>query len=200
MESLLKKAKKHCLELLNSSRCSSLPFHNEKHTTEVYKNAKKIADYQELPNDQLVPLLVAALYHDTGNALSFVEHENLSASNAILFLEKENKPKTFISSVVGCINATKLPQNPHNIMERIICDADLFHLGTENFLEKNEQLRKEWHLVLDTEYSDVQWYEMNIDFLKKHTYFTAYGRKFLEPIKQKNCAQLQSKLRKPEKI
>ena len=31
--------------------------------------------------------------------------------------------------------ATKLPQSPHSLIEQIICDADLFNLGTDMFRE-----------------------------------------------------------------
>ena len=31
-----------------------------------------------------------------------------------------------------------MPRNPNNILEEIICDADLYHLGTNDFDKKGE--------------------------------------------------------------
>jgi hypothetical protein len=44
-----------------------------------------------------------------------------------------------INKVAGC-TATRLPQNPTSLIEQIICDADLFHLGTTDFKERTSYL------------------------------------------------------------
>jgi hypothetical protein len=42
----------------------------------------------------------------------------------------------------SCICATKLPQRPKSLLEEIVCDADKYNLGTENFLKSDELLKK----------------------------------------------------------
>ncbi len=138
------------------------------------------------------PLLIAALFHDTGNALSYIGHEGLSAVLARLFLEKQGYCEDKISQVVKCIGATTLPQKPMNQYESILCDADLFHLGTKSFFRINKLLRKEWSQALNKNYSDKEWIFMNINFLRSHTYHTRYARLTLEPVKQKNIHIMES--------
>jgi len=194
MTDIVKKARKYCTKLLKGSRCNGLPFHSPEHTVEVYDNVLKIGVYERLSVEELEPALLAALFHDTGNAEDFKQHENFSISHALHFLNKNNYSHSNNGLVIDCINATRMPQNPITILEKIICDADLYHLGTTNFQTKNTLLRKEWSTFMGVDYSDDEWIEMNIKFLKSHQYLTKYGRNILEPIKQENLKALQIKL------
>ena len=42
--------------------------------------------------------------------------------------------------------ATKFPRDPKNLLEQIICDADTYHLGTEEFEEMNKRMLEETKL------------------------------------------------------
>lgn len=192
MDSILRKAKKNCTDLLVASRCGELPFHNLEHTLVVYYNVKEIGHYENLGDTELEPILIAALFHDSGNVECFKDHEEISAAKAKTFLRKENYDFDSIQIVINCIMATKMPQKPTTIYERIICDADLFHLGRKNFYEVNEQLRAEWELVGKEHYTDLQWFTMNIGFLRNHDFHTNYGKKILEPVKQENIRLFES--------
>ena len=153
MESILSDAKKFCMRLLSKSRCSRLPFHNLEHTMEVYNNTMKIGIYEKVAIAELEPVLLAALFHDTGNTEIFKNHERFSGDHALKFLQERDYPQVKIAKVIDCINATRMPQKPNFILEEIICDADLFHLGTPAFHSKNKALRREWNKFLDIEYS-----------------------------------------------
>ncbi len=190
MNLIVRKAKKHCTGLLKGSRCRSLPFHNIRHTIDVYENVLKIGMYANRDMEELEPVLLTALFHDTGNALVFAGHESYSATEASNFLLSQGYPHDKIDLVVNCIKATRMPQRPKNSYEEIICDADLFHLGTKLFPEKNESLRMEWSRYLNTEYSDAAWHSMNMEFLEQHRFYTKYGQEILEPVKQENLKQL----------
>jgi predicted metal-dependent HD superfamily phosphohydrolase len=48
-----------------------------------------------------------------------------------------------IEKVKACILATEMPQKPVGLLQEIICDADLFHLGTEDFSDRSKLVRKE---------------------------------------------------------
>ncbi|MBT2161276.1 HD domain-containing protein [Zobellia barbeyronii] len=193
MEEILKNAQKYCTRVLMGSRCKSLPFHNVEHTMEVFSNVKKIGSYGYLNNDELKPVLLAALFHDTGNATVFKGHENFSVIKATDFLNGQNYPVEKLKMVTDCIKATRMPQEPKNYLEEIICDADLFHLGTKFFTAKNKLIRQEWEKFLEVRYTDEAWYALNITFLEQHRYHTKYGKDLLEPIKQKNLNQLKQK-------
>ena len=194
MKTIMAKAKKYCMDLLLQSRCSNLPFHNENHSMEVFENTIKIGMYENMTLEELEPVLLAALFHDTGNATVFIGHENYSATEASNFLLAQKYPYDKTALVIGCIKATRMPQQPKNRYEEIICDADLFHLGTRAYGSKNSALRKEWSKFLNTDYSDAKWDALNVEFLKQHRFHTKYGREILEPGKQDNIVQLKKQL------
>ena len=185
---------KHCANLISTSRCNQLPFHNLKHTLDVYNNIITIGDYEHLPESDIDELCIAALFHDTGNAFRFKGHEEVSALYAKNYLEKQQLESFKIDRICSYILATTTPQTPKNSNECVICDADLFHLGTPQFLSRNKLLRIEWKNYLDINYSDEIWIKMNIDFLSQHHFFTSYGKEILEPIKTENINILKSYL------
>ena len=104
-----------------------------------------------------------------------------------------------INKVIGCINATRLPQNPNSLIEQIICDADLFHLGTGDFREKNKLLREELNDFGNMDLSKKDWRKKNIEFLSKHNYFTSYAKENLDPLKQVYLEELNKKAGNEEK-
>ena len=194
MTAFLNEIKSHCTELLSKSRCNSLPFHNIAHTLEVYKKSEVIANFEGLVKDDLEALLIASLFHDTGYIATYAGHECISATNAMLYLKQLGYPDDKIERVVTCINATKIEHEPNSILEKVICDADLAHLGDDDFMEKNERLRLEWSNHLNVHYTDEEWYRLNIRFLKNHQFYTEYGKRFLQPLKQKHLDYFEGKL------
>ena len=192
MSAILQNTKRHCYGLIQKSSCYFLPFHNWNHTLEVYERTQLIASYEGVSGKALERVLIAALFHDTGNAAEFKGHERVSAINAQKFLTQRAYSHTAIHEVISCILATQIPQKPTNLNQKIICDADLFHLGDPSFFWKNELLRNEWSQYLDTQYEDAEWYDLNIAFLDSHKFHTSYGKTYLRPIKERNIEQLKS--------
>ena len=117
-------------------------FHTLQHTQEVLAGCERMADYYHLEDEDRFALMLAAWFHDTGySSGQAMGHENVSIEIATRFLNDHRVSQQVINKVIGCINATRLPQNPTSLIEQIICDADLFHLGTSDFKEKNKLLR-----------------------------------------------------------
>jgi len=194
MNPIVRKVKKHCLDLLTHSRCNVLPFHCVQHTLEVYKNVQTIGAYQKLNEEELEVLKIAALFHDTGVSATYKGHEDISANNAHIFLSDLKYPMKNIAEVMNCINATKMPQQPKTKLERVICDADLFHLSSKNYMLKNELLRIEWKTYMDLIFTDEDWLKLNLDFLSEHKYHTVYGKNVLQEKKQVNILQIEKLL------
>ena len=67
-----------------------------------------------------------------------------------------------------------MPQTPGSLIEQIVCDADLFHLGTDEFRIRNEDLRQELSEISQEDLSKKKWRKMNIKFMGNHEYFTDY--------------------------
>ena len=136
---------------------------------------------------------MSAWFHDTGFSLGYAEgHEKESIRLAKEFLTPHIAKPEIIIRIESCIQATHMPQQAVTLTEKIICDADLFHLGTNSFMERSELLRKELQAYYKTAFPEAEWLQLNIEFLKLHKYFTGYCRHELEPVKQEWIEKLQS--------
>ncbi len=180
----------HCIDFLENTRCKSLPFHSVEHTKDVYKYVRTIANYEEVFGSDLEPILIASLFHDTGMAQTYVDHEEQSVKYALEFLKEQEYPEDKLNIVTSCILATKMPQNPQTLAEKIICDADLYHLGLESYIFKNERLRAEWEEYFNLKYSEEEWYGINVEFLENQKYHTWFGKTVLKNRKDLNCKML----------
>ncbi len=200
---LLQAAASYVTDLFMNKVSESVRFHTLAHTQEVVAACETMADYYKLGDDDKQALLLAAWFHDTGFSSGQArDHESVSVKHATDFLAAHAVPSELTIRVLGCINATRMPQNPSTMIEKIICDADLFHLGTDSFKEKSRLLRQELHILGGEEISKSEWRYNNIAFLEAHKYFTSYGQDQLQPVKEKHLAALKEKkpdMAKPDK-
>lgn len=191
---LLSAAAKYVSDIFSQKIGKEFVFHSFSHTREVVLHSEMIAGNYELSEDDHLALLLASWFHDTGYSSELDRvHEEESQKVATEFMQKHNVSKEVIDKVNKCILATKMPQSPSNLIEQIICDADLFHLGTDNFEEKNKLLRQEINHFQDEKLSKKEWRRINIEFLERHRYFTEYARKHLEPVKHTHLKKLLEK-------
>ena len=174
---LVQKAQTYVTDLLSDKLSKSIRFHTLLHTQEVVAASAKLADYYQIPEDDRFALMLAAWFHDTGYTGGDAKgHETISIQIATEFLMANTVSEEVKVKVTGCINATRIPQSPDNTIEKIICDADLFHLGTDDFKEKSRLLREEIIEFGDKELPKKEWRKINIRFLEGHKYFTTYGK------------------------
>lgn len=192
---IITKSKEYCTKILSGANCGKLPFHNLSHTQEVVEHAAKIAKEVGLDTEEIEPILIAAWFHDTGHSETYFGHEEVSKELANEYLTSEGYSTKKTKIVLSCIDATKMPQRPSNLYAKILCDADLFHIGTELFFCKKLLLRREWELENIKTYSDWEWHKMNLAFLKKHKFKTSYGQTILESTKLENLEKVKNILR-----
>lgn len=186
-------AGRYIARLFASRLPGNLVFHNFHHTVNVVRGVKDIGRHLQLDAAQKEILLLAAWFHDSGHVVKYMGHEEESQQLAKVWLLKENFPKDKTAQVLACIAATCMPQRPKDLLQQVICDADLYHLSMGEYCHLQFQLREEWKRVLQKEYSDITWMEENLSFINEHQYFTEYGQSVLEKRKQKNlklCEQL----------
>ena len=198
---VLSAAQDFVTDLLISKLDKSIHFHTLQHTQEVLTGSETMADYYHLEDEDRYALMLAAWFHDSGyTGGKALGHENVSVELASKFLNEHKVSQQVINKVVGCITATRLPQTPHSLIEQIICDADLYHLGTSDFKEKNKLLREELNDFGSLGLSKKDWRKKNIEFLSKHTYFTSYAKEHLDPLKQVYLGELNKKAGIEEKV
>jgi hypothetical protein len=88
------------------------------------------------------------------------------------------------------ILSTKIPRKPQNLLDEIICDADIAYIGNENLHEKISLLRKEWESTLNKYYSDYEWIKQNIEFIEANPFLTDYAKMMFGNIRSKNLKNL----------
>jgi len=187
---LLLKTANYCKHLLQQGRCNLLQFHNFEHTAQVAHSANVIALESNLTDIEREMVVIAAYFHDVGNKEATFGHEKLSCDIAREFLQKENFPEDKIRTVENIILSTEMGRTPTTLLEEIVNDADLSHLGMESFINRNRLLREEWANFLDRQFTDEEWTALNIQFLNEHHYYTDVARKLYAPKKLKNLLKL----------
>ena len=172
-------------------RLQQLPFHytyhNAQHTQSVIQSVEEIGESEKLDSESLLLVKTAALFHDAGFLNSYNDHEDQSCVIAREMLPEFQYSEQEISTICDLIMVTKLPQTPRNLMGRVLCDADLHYLGTDRYVSISEDLYDEFR-VMHIVKSRKEWDKMQVQFFRKHQYFSKtairlYGAKKLENFK-----------------
>lgn len=194
MDKLLADIEAYVIEAFNAHPDPRLLYHNIDHTREVVSAVTTISGYYGLSEEDRFPILAAAWFHDLAWIHSGAEdHEQRSAGIAREFLLTRGVPEEQIREVEACILATRVPQKANNLKEKIMADADLYHLGKSNFQEKSDLLREETALLTGKEMSGTEWRATVLGFLESHHYFTEFAHKELQQHKESVYLALREK-------
>jgi predicted metal-dependent HD superfamily phosphohydrolase len=196
-EQILAAARHYVTDLFANQVKPEFVFHNLDHTEDVAEACSKMADHYHLNDDDRFVLMLAAWFHDVGYSSGQADgHEEVSMQIASRFLEEHQVDEATRQRVNSCIQATKMPQSPVTLIEKILCDADLSHLASPDYHARNQLLREERESQLRIKIPKKEWRKGNIQFLRQHQYFTDYGQAELEPGKQQNLNELKRKEKK----
>ena len=191
---LLAAARAYVTDIFQHKVKPEFVFHSLEHTEDVVEACSRLADHYQLPEEDRLTLLLAAWFHDAGYSAGQAEgHEEISAQMATQFLASHQVEESMAQRVASCIRATRMPQSPVSLIEKILCDADLYHLSTKDFKARNSLLKQERESFLGQKINKKDWRKGNIHFLEGHQYFTDFGKDRLEPKKQENLALLYKK-------
>ncbi len=180
---------KFIFEKLEKDLPHSLYYHGLHHTKDVLNMVSVIAKSESIGEKELELLQVSALFHDAGFILHYKNHEEAGCEIATELLPQFGFHKSEIKIICGIIMATKIPQTPHNLLEEIICDADLDYLGRTDFESIASSLFEELkvHVLLDDE---KQWNKIQVNFIGNHRYFRPFGQENREALKQIHLAKI----------
>lgn len=172
----------------------NLLFHTLEHTSKVVARAEEIAAHYQLSEKEMLILYVAAWFHDTGHLFSEINgHEAKSIELMEEFIRTEElQDIDIVGAVAECIRATKMPHDPKNRLEEIMCDADTYHFGTKEFKATNKLVKREMALRGYANVAD-DWIGNTIELLEHHKYYTAYCQVLLEERKRKNMEWLRNR-------
>lgn len=187
-------ARQYAANRLERELSPSLLYHGITHTRdEVVPAAETLAGMEGIQGQLLRLLLTAAWFHDIGYVEQPLYHELISARIVCKVLPGFGYTEKQVETVRWAILATALPQSPRNLLEQILVDADLVVLGSENFMQRNRDFRRELAL-LGKEYTDEQWYTSQLKFVEGHKYFTDSARSLRDSQKVLNIADLRKVL------
>ena len=142
-----KKIEQYVRNLFAEKHDPSLVFHDLKHTESVVSRSKEIAAHYYLSEREMLIIFAAAWFHDVGHLFTTpVGHEVKSVEIMKNFMTANMDDKELIAEIEGCILATRMPRNPTNILQQIICDADTYHFGTKDFKFTNKLNKEECKL------------------------------------------------------
>jgi predicted metal-dependent HD superfamily phosphohydrolase len=188
---IIKKAELFVNNLFREKLSGKLIYHNFGHTLDVVEQARKIGKKSGLSDDELEIVTLAAWFHDTGYIDTYKGHEDRSKEIAEGFFKENPYAQDKIQKVLGCIDATKIPQMPKNPLEQVISDADLSHLGREDFFEYSDLLKTEWENMQIKSVDEAEWNKISVELLSSHKFFTPYARKKFEQQQSLNLLKAQ---------
>lgn len=175
--------RKQILSDLEANLPKTLTYHALEHTLDVLNVCNQYIKREKLPEEERYMLRAGAIVHDMGFLKGPANHEEVGAGMAENMMKDLGVDQEIIEKVKGLVMATKIPQNPQNHLQRIICDADLDYLGRQDYPEISQRLFEELK-NMNVISTDQQWKDLQINFLKAHHFHTPFAIKNREPQKQ----------------
>lgn len=182
---------------------NGIKYHDADHTLNPTKGvaaiANEIAIAENISEHDRELLITAAYFHDTGYIREYDKNEPIAARMAGRILKLIGYKPNEIEKIQNMILSTDLSAEPKTHLEKILCDADLDHLGRPDFLELDAKLREgRRNRGLDVS-DDEKWYRGTLDLMKNHKFYTESQKISKEKEKQKNIQILIDKLKSIEK-
>lgn len=166
-------------------------YHNVKHTVDVVTEVELIGWAEGCSDEEILILKTAALFHDAGHIIAYDNHEHHGTLIAKEMLPSFNYTSSQIDRICALIMSTKLPPEPTNLLENIICDSDLDYLGRSDFIPVSNTLYEE--LSAQNKIGSLNdWNKIQVKFISGHQYFTKTARKLREVNKQQQIERIQS--------
>lgn len=176
-------AKHYILNRLRGELSDKLAYHGLHHTFDVLRVATSLSIAERVPTAKIPLVKTAALFHDAGFVKN--KHTNHEAEGCEIVrtaLPDFGYTPADIEEICGMIMATKIPQSPKNLLEQIICDADLDYLGRDDFYKIGATLFAEltdYQLLSD----EKTWNRLQVSFLTQHQFFTQTNIQTRQPVK-----------------
>lgn len=168
-----------------------LTYHDLNHVLDVLDACEMYIKKERVVGDAVYLLKIGALVHDIGFISSNVNHEEVGAKMAGEIMLDFGFDEMQIQVVKGLILATKIPQKPKTILQKILCDADLDYLGRDDYPEISLKLYHEF-MATGVIKTKEDWKNLQINFLKNHRYHTDWAKAKREPKKQEWLLQIQN--------
>ncbi|MCX6219942.1 MAG: YitT family protein [Bacteroidia bacterium] len=181
------------IQKLENGLPAYLTYHDAGHTKNVIEAAGHLAIAENISGNDLVLLKTAALFHDAGYMQVYKGHEEISCNMAKKHLPDYGYSTDQIETICRLILATRWPSKPSDLLEKILCDADMYYLGTEHYSFYADKLYQELKKIGAVK-TNVDWLLRQVEFLNEHKYHTKTALRERETQKQKILHNLKLEL------
>jgi len=132
-------------------------YHSYWHAIDVMTRAIYLAEKEWLNESDTEILALAWLFHDTWFVIQYDNNEIFWARIAKNYLKSVFYPAEKINLIEKIILATDPAyKNPQNYYEEIIKDADMDNLWRDDFLQKNNDIKREIEIVKNIKINDPE--------------------------------------------
>ena len=191
---LVQEAGNYITKLMADKLPDRYEYHSIDHVRYVVDNSEFIGNKSGMNEEEINVVKFCAWFHDIGFIIAPENNEEESAKIAAEFLTSKGVDDTIITHVKNCILATCIPQQPNDLVSRVLCDADLRHLSEEDYFERIEKLRKEMIIISGEKISKRKFHLMSVKFFQEHEYHTDFAKKELRPKKDNNLQLIQKEI------
>ncbi|MEM1325475.1 MAG: Pycsar system effector family protein [Bacteroidota bacterium] len=169
---------------------SDYVYHNMQHVQNVVEATRRIAQYYPLTEEELEILEIAAWFHDSGFHEGSEGHEERSVALAETFLSAKDYATERIARIQAAILDTKHGAQPESLINQILRDADLSHLGSVAYWENCGKVRQELAITQGRIMSEKEWIDFELAFMEQQAYITDVAKDLYQERKEKHIRQL----------
>ncbi len=188
---IIDNAKLFVIDFFKNNEDPKCTYHTFKHTFYVANKVEFIGKQEALSEKEIETLIIAAWFHDTGHLVQKEDHENASIEIFHTFCKKHEIDDTdFIKSVESCILTTNRKNAPKNTLEKVIMDADVSHIGDENFIEISKRLKKELENFSTKPIATNEYWLKTLKFLETQQFYTPTAQRIFNEIKAQNIKKV----------
>lgn len=196
---LLKNAAQHCTEILNNQLSPQIACHDLAFTEQVVEMAEAIGVQEQLNEQELEMVKIAAWFHDTGFRDTYDDHQVASQAIASAFLNDEGVTQDKADKILQSLIATKKGSSPENNIDKVLVDARQGVMVGGDYKEYLKKLKKELLEIKNVEQSEVEGIQNYLETILKYEFHTAYGKENLLEARDKLRAKLEKRLNKMQK-
>ncbi|MBC7744558.1 MAG: HD domain-containing protein [Flavobacterium sp.] len=192
---MIKDVSEYVFNLFKEKLKADYVYHNYTHTLETVKACKRLAKSYNLTSRDLEVLMLAAWFHDTGYVETYEDHEEASIIIMKSYLIG-NYPDDDIAEIETLILSTKHKAKTDGSLQEILSDADYTNLGTKKFNHRADLLRIEWERILQKKYTELEWAQVQLQFLIETNFKTEKAIATLNVRREINIRKQHAKIKK----
>ncbi|MFK7933556.1 MAG: Pycsar system effector family protein [Saprospiraceae bacterium] len=197
-ETLVAKADTYIQQLLDNQLDEHYIYHNWDYTANAKESALAIGQKANLEATQLTNVILAVLFHRSGNIKTYYDFPAESVKIMQDFLQKENYPAEQIDKIAQCIELLDNENKPADITEEVFLDAINSHLGQKRFAKKAGDLKQEKAHFLNQKEVPQVWLKKQEKKIKEISFQTKAAKKLFKKQAKNNRKKLKAKRKRQE--